>query len=202
MRHLASLAIIAAVTLAAPATAQTAGLAQIQTHLRGISTLTADFVQTDRNGKAVSGMINLKQPGRVRFQYQKGVPLLIVGDGNWLTMIDYSVRQVSRWPVGGSPLSVLIDPSKDIARFAKLAPSVVPGVVMIEARDPKHPEFGTISIAFAKGAGPNGLVLQGWTILDAQNGRATVRLSNQLYGAPISDRTFRWDDPRPKGPRK
>jgi outer membrane lipoprotein-sorting protein len=195
--------LIAALTIAvaAPASAQTASLAQISAHLRGISTMTANFVQTDRDGKSVTGTLSLRQPGKIRFEYQKGVPLLIVGDGNSLTMIDYSVRQVSRWPVGGSPLSVLIDPSKDIGRFGHIVPSAAPGIVMLEARDPKHPEFGTISIAFAKGEGPGGLSLQGWTVLDAQNGRSIVRLSNQRYGGPISDKAFRWDDPRPKGPR-
>jgi len=200
MRFITTAAI--ALSAASPLSAQTASLSEISAHLRGITTMTANFTQTDRNGKSVTGTLSLKQPGRIRFEYQKGVPLLVVGDGNWLTMIDYSVRQVSRWPVGGSPLSVLINPSKDIGRFAHIVPAAAPGIVMIEARDPKHPEFGTISIAFARGGGPAGLSLQGWTVLDAQNGQSIVRLSNQRYGGAISDRTFRWDDPRPKGPGK
>jgi outer membrane lipoprotein-sorting protein len=187
----------------APASAQIAGtLDQVSAHLRGISTMTADFVQTDRSGKAVSGQLTLRQPGRIRFQYEKGVPLLIVGDGTALTMIDYTVPQVSRWPVGNSPLSVLIDPRKDMGRFARITNSAIPGMLMVEARDPKHPEFGTITIAFAKGGGPAGLTLAGWTVLDAQNSRSTVRLSNQRFGVPISDKAFKWDDPRPKGPGK
>ncbi len=191
----------AILTLAAPAYAADT-LDQVSAHLRGISTMTADFVQTDRSGKAVSGTLTLRQPGRIRFQYAKGVPLLIVGDGNSLTMIDYSVRQVSRWPIGSSPLSVLIDPRKDMKPFARVVPSLIPNMLMVEARDPKHPEFGTITIAFAKGGGPAGLTLAGWTVLDAQNGRSTVRLSNPRFGAPISDKAFKWDDPRPKGPGK
>ncbi len=192
----------AAIVAAAPLQAASAAtLADVQAHLRGITTMTADFVQTDRNGKPVSGKLSLRQPGKVRFEYQKGVPLLIVGDGSALTMIDYSVRQVSRWPVGNSPLSVLINPSKDISRFAKIVPATIPGTTALEARDPKHPEFGTITILFGKGGGPGGLSLLGWTVLDAQNGRASVRLSNQQFGVPISDKTFKWDDPRPKGPR-
>ena len=202
MRPFLATLIPAAIAAAAPAYAETAALAEVAAHLRGITTMTADFVQTDRQGKALSGRLSLKQPGRIRFQYQKGVPLLIVGDGKSLTMIDYSVRQVSRWPVGNSPLSVLIDPRKDIGRFARMVPSPVAGTIMVEARDPEHPEFGTISIAFARGGGPGGIILQGWTVLDAQNGRSTLRLANQRYGIPISDRTFKWDDPRPKGPRK
>lgn len=201
MRSL-SLSLIPALLAMAPAAAQAGSLDQVSAHLRGISTMTADFVQTDRNGKSVSGTLTLRQPGKVRFQYQKGVPLLIVGDGKALTMIDYSVRQVSRWPVGNSPLSVLIDPRKDMSRFARIVPAPMPGTISVEARDPKHPEFGTITIVFARGSGPGGLALQGWTVLDAQNGRATVRLSNQRFGVPISDKAFLWDDPRPKGPRK
>ena len=203
MRSLISYALIpAAIVIAAPATAETGSLAQVQAHLRGISTMTADFVQTDRQGKSLTGTLSLRQPGKIRFQYQKGVPLLIVGDGNALTMIDYSVRQVSRWPVGNSPLSVLINPRKDMSRFARTIPSPTPGAIQVEARDPKHPEFGTITILFGRGGGPGGLSLQGWTVLDAQNGRSTVRLTNQRYGVPISDKTFKWDDPRPKGPRQ
>ncbi len=202
MRPLLLTLIPAAIVAAAPVQAQTGSLAQVSAHLRGISTMTADFVQTDRQGKSVSGRLSLRQPGKVRFEYQKGVPLLIVGDGNALTMIDYSVRQVSRWPVGNSPLSVLINPSKDMSRFAKVVPSALPGTVTLEARDPKHPEFGTITILFGPGGGPGGLKLLGWTVLDAQSGRSTVRLANQRFGAPISDQTFKWDDPRPKGPRK
>ena len=202
MRPLLAPFVPVAIAISAPALAETRPLADIAAHLRGISTMTADFVQTDRNGKALSGTLSLKQPGRIRFQYQKGVPLLIVGDGNALTMIDYSVRQVSRWPVGNSPLSVLIDPRKDMSRFARIVPSAIPGTVLVEARDPKHAEFGTITIAFSAGGGPGGLTLQGWSVLDAQNGRSTVRLTNQRYGVSISDRTFKWDDPRPKGPQK
>lgn len=202
MRPLLASLLPFAMIAAAPAPAQSVPLATVSAHLRGISTMTADFVQTDRAGKALAGTLSLRQPGKIRFQYQQGVPLLIVGDGSALWMIDYAVRQVSRWPVGDSPLSVLIDPRKDMSRFARVVPSAMPGMVMVEARDPRHPEFGTITIAFARGGGPGGLALQGWTVLDAQNGRSTVRLSNQRYGAPISDRTFHWDDPRPKGPRR
>jgi len=196
------LSLVPALIAAAPAAAQTASLDQVSAHLRGITTMTADFVQTDRAGKSVGGTLTLRQPGKIRFQYRKGVPLLIVGDGKALTMIDYSVRQVSRWPIGGSPLSVLIDPRKDMSRFARIVPSAISGMISVEARDPAHPEFGTITIVFARGAGPGGLALQGWTVLDAQNGRSIVRLSNQRFGGPVSDQAFKWDDPRPKGPRK
>ncbi len=189
--------LIAPLVAAAPAS-----LAPVSAHLAAVQTMTADFVQTDRGGKSVSGKLLLKRPGHIRFQYAPGVPLLIVGDGKALTMIDYTVKQVSRWPVGDSPLSILTNPKAEISRYAKLAPSIDPAMMFVEARDPKHPEFGAITIIFSKRASaPAGLMLEGWTVVDAQSNRSTVRLSNQRFNMPISDQSFRWSDPRPQGPR-
>lgn len=190
---------IAAAVIAAPASAQTGELAKVQAHLRAVTTMTADFAQTDRSGRTLTGTVVLKQPGKIRFQYQKDVPLLIVGDGKALTMIDYKVNQVSRWPVGNSPLALLLDPSKDISRYAHVLPGAPDGRIVIEGRDPKHPEFGTITIGFsAKAGAPGGLMLSGWSVLDAQGNRTTTVLSNQKFGAPVSDQTFTWRDPRPQ----
>jgi len=190
---------VAAALIAAPAVAQNGDLAMVQAHLRALNTMTAAFAQTDRNGRTLTGTITLKQPGKIRFQYQKSVPLLIVGDGKALTMIDYQVAQVSRWPVGNSPLGLLLDPSKDISRYAHVVPGAPDGRIVIEGRDPKHPEFGTITIGFAAKAGaPAGLVLAGWTVLDAQGNRTTTVLSDQRFGMTVSDQTFLWRDPRPK----
>ena len=190
---------IAAALIAVPAAAAPSGLPQVQAHLRAVSTMTAAFAQTDRTGRTLTGTITLKQPGKIRFQYQKGVPLLIVGDGKALTMIDYQVGQVSRWPVGNSPLGLLLDPSKDISRYAHLVSGSGDGRIVIEGRDPKHPEFGTITIGFAERPGaPGGLMLAGWQVLDAQGNRTTTVLSDQRFGAPVSDQTFLWRDPRPK----
>ena len=187
---------LVALVAAAPASAQTADLGSVQRYLRGITTMTAGFSQTDRTGKVLTGTLTWKQPGKIRFQYEKGVPLLIVAEGGALTFIDYSVKQVQRWPIKNSPLGVLLDPSRDLSQFAK----VVPGddrLISVEARDPKHPEYGRITLVFARDAGgPAGLTLQGWVALDSQNNRTTVRLSNQRYGAPVADGAFRWTDPR------
>ncbi len=189
--------------LAQPVSPQLADLAAVQTHLRAVTTMTADFAQTDKSGKTLTGQLKLKRPGKIRFQYQPGVPILIVGDGNSLWFLDYQVGQKQRWPIGNSPLGVLLDPSKDIGRFARVLPLSDPRIVFVEARDPRHPEYGTLTLAFAREASaPAGLRLQGWIALDGQNNRTTVRLSNQRFNVTVGDEAFRWRDPSPKfGPR-
>lgn len=192
-----ALALFAAPAILAAAPAQSPDLAKVQAHLRAVETMTANFTQTDRNGKVLTGVMSLKRPGKIRFQYEKGVPILIVGDGSALTFIDYSVKQVQRWPIGKSPLGVLLDPRRDISAFAKSVPTADPAIVSIEANDPKHPEFGRITLIFERDAGaPAGLRLIGWVALDSQGNRTTIRLTGQRYNAPIADNTFRWRDPR------
>jgi outer membrane lipoprotein-sorting protein len=208
MKPVAALALVAAPLAAAailapaPVLAQAAtGLSQVSAHLRAVTTMTADFSQTDRGGRTINGTLTLKRPGKIRFQYQKGYPVLIVGDGRALTMIDYEVRQVSRWPIRNSPLGVILNPDKDLSRVATVVQDD-PQVLVVRARDPKKPEYGTITLAFTKsGSAPAGLMLRGWTTIDAQNNRTTVKLSNQRFNIAVADSAFRWNDPRPKGPR-
>ena len=197
MKRIATLALCAAAAAPAALMAQASTpLAQVQSHLRAVDTMTANFAQTDRRGQTLTGTLTMKRPGKIRFQYQRGVPMLIVGDGKALTMIDYQVKQVSRWPIGNSPLSVLLNPNKDLSGVAKVIQNT-PQVLLVQARDPKRPEFGTITIAFAKIAGaPSGLLLQGWTTIDAQNNRSTIKLSNQRFNVAVADASFRWTDPR------
>lgn len=197
------LAPLAATALPAPASAQSAqpGLAQVQAHLRAVDTMTASFTQTDRRGRSLNGTLTIKRPGKIRFDYGRSANMLIVGDGRALTFIDYDVRQVQRWPIGDSPLSVLLDPSRDLSRVARIVRDDSQ-VLVVEARDRRRREFGTITLAFAKvPSGPGGLLLQGWNTVDAQNNQTNVRLSNQRFNQPVADNVFAWRDPRRRGPR-
>lgn len=189
-------------TASIPATAQQSPQSQldrISNHLRSMNTLTANFSQSDRSGQILNGKLTLKQPGKIRFQYGKDVNLLIVGDGKALTMIDYDVNQVQRWPIRNSPLSALLNPERDLKKYAKIIPTRNPSVLSAEIRDPKRPEYGVITMVFQEKAGaPGGLRLDGWVSLDSKNNRTSIRLSNQKYGASVSNKTFRWTDPRKK----
>lgn len=207
LQKLSGAAAIAALVVSAPlamtpvahAQAQAAApeLAQAVAALRGISTMRADFVQTDRNGQSMRGVITLQRPGKIRFQYAPGIPMLVVSDGSALTLIDYEVKQVQRWPIRNSPLGVLLDPNRDVSRYGKLQATNDPNVIAVEVRDRAHPEFGVITLIFVrKASAPGGLELTTWVALDSQNKRTTVRLSNQQYGVAVAANAFRWNDPR------
>jgi outer membrane lipoprotein-sorting protein len=185
--------------LTAPAAAQAAAsdIDRVVAALRGISTMKADFVQTDRNGQALRGVMTLKRPGKIRFDYGKNANFLVISNGKSLFVIDYEVAQVERWPIGNSPLGALFDPDKDVKRFGKLMPTSSKDVISVQVRDPKKPEFGMITLIFVRNAtAPGGLQLAYWVALDAQNNRTRVELANHRYGVAVADSTFTFKDPR------
>jgi len=209
-RSIAGAAVSAALVVSAPAAliapsvaqAQTGDLAQAVAALRGISTMRANFEQIDRAGKRLNGVMTLKRPGRIRFQYEKGVPFLIVSDGRALTFVDYSVRQVQRWPITNSPLGALLDPKRDVMKYGKVQPVRNSNIVAVEVRDKAHPEYGVITLVFVrKASAPGGLELSSWAAIDSQNTRTQVNLSNHQYGVAVNDSAFRFNDPRPANRR-
>jgi outer membrane lipoprotein-sorting protein len=182
---------------AAAAVSTNEELDQVVAALRGISTMTADFTQTDRKGQTLRGKLTLKRPGKIRFEYEKGVNMLLVSDGRALTFIDYDVKQKpQRWPIGNSPLGALLDPNRDVKKYGTVIPTGNPNVYSVQVKDSKRPEYGVITLIFVKdGSAPGGLELTSWVALDAQNQRTTVRLSNQRYGMAVSDSAFTYRDP-------
>ena len=198
------LALCAGIALFTPASAQAPNpeLAQAVSALRAISTLRADFTQTDANGARVSGVLTIKRPGRIRFQYAPGYPMVIISDGRALTVIDTQYNQIQRWPIADSPLGALLDPARDVTRFGRVVPTGSAGLLGIEVRDRKHPEYGTLTLIFQRRAGaPGGLELSAWTSMDAQNRRTFIRLAGHQYGLGVDDALFRYHDPH-AGPHR
>jgi outer membrane lipoprotein-sorting protein len=84
-----------------------------------------------------------------------------------------------------------------VKRYGRLIPTASPDVLSVEVKDPRKPEYGTITMIFARDpSAPGGWELASWVALDAQNKRTTVRLSNQRYGVAVADSAFTYRDPR------
>ena len=194
-RALASIALVA--TAAPAAAAESPDLAKFGAHLAAVQSMTANFVQTDARGRSAAGTIQLKKPGRIRFQYGSG-DLLLVANGGRLNFIDYQVGQKSSWALSKTPLGVLLSAVPSIKGNARVVPSNDPRIVVIRARDPS--QFGTLVLAFLRApASPGGLMLYGWTAIDAQNKKTTVKLTNQSYNVAVPDSAFSYAEPKKRG---
>ena len=188
----------AAIVVAAPVSAasDSADMAHLKAHISGVHTMTANFVQTDSRGRSSAGKMILERPGKVRFQYGSG-DLLLVANGKTLTLIDYQVGQKSSWPLNRTPLGVLLSSSPDLKGRAKIVPSSSSNVVSVLARDPS--QYGSLTLVFLRsGSAPGGLELYGWTAIDGQNRRTTVKLSDVHYNVAVSNDSFTYAEPKKK----
>jgi outer membrane lipoprotein-sorting protein len=131
-RALLTGAVVAAIPAAA---ADSPDLGRLKAHIGSVQTMTANFVQTDARGRSAAGTLQLKRPGKVRFAYGSG-DLLLVANGKTLTFIDYQVGQKSSWPLGRTPLGVLLSDSPNLKGRAQIVPSGDSRVVSVRARDP------------------------------------------------------------------
>ena len=193
-RAIAPIAIVAA---AVPANAaESPDLAKVQTHLSAVQSMTSNFVQTDARGRSARGTLQLKRPGRIRFEYSGG-DLLLVANGGRLTFVDYQVGQKSSWELSKTPLGMLLSATPTLKGKARLVKSDDPRTVVVRARDNNRPEYGTLILAFLRSpSAPGGLMLYGWTAVDAQGKRTTVKLSNQRYNVAVAEGAFSFAEPK------
>src|SRR5581483_11319994 len=58
-----------------------ADMQRIEQYLNGIHTLSGRFQQFSQDGGTAGGAVYVSRPGRMRFEYDKPTPILIVADG-------------------------------------------------------------------------------------------------------------------------
>ncbi len=172
-------------------------LARIEAYLNSIRSLDADFVQETSDGQVAHGRLMLERPGRLRFEYSDGTPLLLVSNGRILTFIDYSVGQVTRWPIDDTPLGLLVRDHIDLAAAGAVFNAVALAGgrrLLVTVRDAAHPERGLLTLSFLER--PGGLRLEGWEVVDAQGTVTRIRLENLRLDAVLADALWSFDDPR------
>jgi outer membrane lipoprotein-sorting protein len=182
------------------ARASTPELDAVEAWLRSTNTLVADFTQTAASGKVSMGKMQMARPGNVRFQYDPSVPLLIVAKGGWISLIDYGNAQVQRYPIGDTALSVLLNKDVKLSAMATVVrdPAADPSMLVVEAKDRKKPQFGTLRLYFQRDLAGAGLGLAGWTVVDGRGNRTAIQLANVRTNVAVPASAFNWRDPRPK----
>jgi outer membrane lipoprotein-sorting protein len=195
---------LAAAPLASPAFAQAPLNAADQAlvdravaYLEGLSEAKARFVQTDARGRATTGQLFMKRPGKARFAYDPPSGLLVVSDGGVVSVQDKRLKTFDQYPLGATPLSLFLaktirlDKGVAVTRVSRMADGF-----SITARDGKKETAGQITLTFTD----TPLALAGWTVTDAQNRPTRVQLQGLERAAGLDRSLFVLKDPRPKNP--
>jgi outer membrane lipoprotein-sorting protein len=162
-------------------------LQRVEACLNGIRTLKAHFLQVSPDGAISEGTVWLDRPGRMRFQYDRPSPLLLVAGHGLVVFRDSSLNQTTNIPVGRTPLGILLaDPVVLIGEVTVTGIQRQPGQIQVTMVRTASPSEGSLALVFADSP----LALRQWTVFDAQRRETRVTLHSAELGGAFDQRLF------------
>jgi len=162
-------------------------LKRIETFLNGMETARAGFLQVSSNGAVATGELLLSRPGKMRFEYDPPVPIMMIADGTFLIYIDKELKHVIHSWLSKSLIGFLVEEDiklngdVTVTKFEKGS-----NILRVTLARTKDPEQGSITMIFSD----QPLALRQWIITDQQEIRTTVTLSNLESGIKIDPKLF------------
>lgn len=155
--------------------------------LASVKTARGRFEQYSPDGSFSTGQFALQRPGKVRFDYDAPVPLLMVSDGTTVALQDSDLETTDRVPLRSTPLSLLLSDRLDFESQATVL-DVQRGEdrTSITVQDKSGEMEGTLTLVLS--SADNALL--GWRTTDASGGNTAVTLTHTETGVQLNPRLF------------
>jgi len=165
-------------------------LRKVSDYLNHLDTVTARFLQVAPDGGVRTGTAILQRPGKMRFQYDKPNPQLLVAGFGLLVYHDPELDQTTNIPLSSTPLGILLAEhvvlSGEGVTVTKI--SQPPGEVQISLiRTGKEAE-GHLTLVFST----DPLELRQWQVTDSQGRTTDVSLYDLHRTKPFPDKYFEY----------
>lgn len=185
---------LAAALLLASSVANAGARDELAAFTKDLKGLDGQFSQQvfDARGKqkeASSGRVAVSAPRLFRWEYLKPYPQLVIADGSSVWVYEPDLQQASKRPQGeeeaGSPLAILLDPSKLDRDFTVRELDATDGIEWLQLT-PKHPEaaFKSARLGFADGS------LVRMEYVDALGQRTAIEFENWKRNPAFAKGTF------------
>ena len=162
-------------------------LERAEAGLAAIRTARGTFEQVGPDGSFSTGRFALQRPGKVRFDYDDPVPLLMVSDGATVALQDSELETTDRVPLRSTPLAMLLADRPDFETQANLLDlRRRDGLVSITISDRSGETEGTLTLILSE----EDSLLKGWRTVDASGGVTSVLLSDIETGVRLNPRLF------------
>lgn len=168
--------------------AEKLSLAEINRYLNSMRAAKASFVQANPDKTLAQGVLYLRKPGRIRYEYTAPADSLVISDGRYLGIFDKkSNRGAQRYDLKKTPLDLLLSDKIDLRAAGVVRDLRSDGVqTRIVAGDPQNPKAGTIAMVFT--AKPT--ELRQWIVTDRAGRQTTVILNDLKITNAIADDLF------------
>lgn len=163
-------------------------LKNLSEYLTNLKLLKANFFQVNADGSESSGIILLKRPGRMRFEYDKPDKTLVLVAAGALAIFDpKGDQEPMTYPVRNNPISLLLNSEIDLINSGIVSNYMEASEeAVLVIRDPIISESGSVELLFS-GAQPE---LKKFTVKN-ENGKSTsIVLKDTEYPKNINDTLF------------
>lgn len=155
--------------------------------LSGVKTARGRFEQVAPDGTLSTGQFAMSRPGKVRFDYDDPVPLLLVSDGATVALQDSDLETTDRVPLARTPLALLLSDKLNFEKDAEITDvRRIGSQLAISLRDRTGEMDGTLTVFLAA----SDYALSGWRTVDASGGVTSVQLSKVEYDKRLNPRLF------------
>jgi outer membrane lipoprotein-sorting protein len=155
--------------------------------LVAVKTARGTFEQVAPDASLSTGRFALSRPGKMRFEYDAPVALLLVSDGTTVALQDTELETTERVPLGSTPLALLLDDKIDFEKKAKVTDvRRLKDDIAISLTDPKGKVDGTLTLFLSNKT----RALTGWRTVDGTGQATSVKLTVQESGKKLNPRLF------------
>lgn len=156
-------------------------------YLNSVDHMQGAFLQVNPDGTLSEGQFYLRRPGRMRFEYTAPEELLVVSDGTWVIVKESARAAGDRYPLGATPLSILLADQVNLRGNAEVRRVERDGgILRVTLADSTGEAPGEITLIFDD----QGMHLRQWVVTDAQGLQTTVALRNVEYGVRADNELF------------
>ena len=163
-------------------------LANISQYLQNLKILKANFSQINADGTFSSGIIFIKRPGRMRFEYYTPDKTLVLVSAGALAIFDPKGDDAPiTYPIKNNPISLILKGEVDLLNSGILENyKKSTEKAFVKIRDPKRPEHGSIELVFAGAKAELGK----FTVLNENGLSTSITLEDIEYPQKINDTLF------------
>jgi outer membrane lipoprotein-sorting protein len=169
-------------------------ISSIEAYLNSIDSLVAEFIQIAPDGTTSDGTFFLSRPGRVRWQYNPPVPIIIVVNKGKLIYRDYDLDQISHSSADHVVASFL---TRQLIRLTGSDVEIIDlnqkdSVTRLTVRQKNKEDQGLLTLIFSD----KPMQLKKLEMTDATGQITSVSFRKMKQGEVLDDGLFQIEDPR------
>ena len=160
---------------------------QISGFFNRYKTFSGEFLQIGPRGGISRGMFYISKPGKLRFDYLKPNPFLIVSDGTWVVIKNRKNKRMDHYPLSATPLKLILSNKVNLRKNARiLNVERNDNAIVLTLADKNKAVPGKLTLIYDQKKD----TLKEWVVVDGENRRTSISLVTMDGDKPMNPKLF------------